>query len=47
VPGEYHERVAPVDLATTFAAELGINFPSAAVGKVLTEALKPEHATAQ
>ncbi|WP_162601113.1 alkaline phosphatase family protein [Occallatibacter savannae] len=44
VPGEYHERVAPVDLATTFAAELGINFPSAAVGRVLTQALKPEHA---
>ncbi|HEY2471901.1 MAG TPA: alkaline phosphatase family protein [Terracidiphilus sp.] len=44
VPGEYHERVAPVDLATTFAAELGVNFPSAAVGHVLTEALKPVHA---
>jgi predicted AlkP superfamily pyrophosphatase or phosphodiesterase len=44
VPGEYHERVAPVDLATTFASELGINFPSAAVGHVLTEALKPVHA---
>jgi len=42
VPGEYHERVAPVDLATTFAAELGINFPSAAVGRVLTIALQPE-----
>ena len=40
-PGEYHERVAPVDLATTFAAELGVNFPSAAVGRVLTGALKP------
>ena len=45
--GEYHERVAPVDLVTTFAAELGVNFPSAAVGRVLTEALKPEHARAQ
>lgn len=42
VPGEYHEPVAPVDLATTFAAELGINFPSAAVGRVLTQALQPE-----
>jgi predicted AlkP superfamily pyrophosphatase or phosphodiesterase len=42
VPGEYHERVAPVDLATTLAAELGINFPSAAVGRVLTQALQPE-----
>jgi arylsulfatase A-like enzyme len=47
VAGEYHERVAPVDLATTLAAELGINFPSAAVGKVLTQALKPEHAKVQ
>jgi predicted AlkP superfamily pyrophosphatase or phosphodiesterase len=44
VPGEYHERVAPVDLATTFAAELGINFPSAAIGRVLTQALQPENA---
>lgn len=43
VPGEYHKRVAPVDLATTLAAELGINFPSAAVGHVLTETLKPEN----
>ena len=42
VPGEYHERVAPVDMATTFSAELGINFPSAAVGRVLTVALQPE-----
>ncbi len=45
--GEYHERVAPVDLAPTFAAQLGINFPSAAVGRVLTEALKPGHTDAQ
>jgi len=45
--GEYHERVAPVDLATTLAAELGINFPSAAVGHVLTHALKPVHAGPQ
>jgi len=45
VPGEYHERVAPVDLATTFAAELGINFPSAAIGRVLTVALQPEQST--
>jgi predicted AlkP superfamily pyrophosphatase or phosphodiesterase len=39
-PGEYHERVAPVDLAPTFASLLGVNQPSAAVGRVLTEALK-------
>jgi predicted AlkP superfamily pyrophosphatase or phosphodiesterase len=41
VPGEYHERVAPVDLAVTFASLAGVNQPSAAVGRVLTEALKP------
>lgn len=41
VPGEYHERVAPVDLAVTFASLAGVNRPSAAVGRVLTEALKP------
>jgi len=40
VPGEYHERTAPVDLAATFASLAGINQPSAAVGRVLTEALK-------
>jgi predicted AlkP superfamily pyrophosphatase or phosphodiesterase len=40
-PGEYHERVAPVDLAVTFASLAGVNRPSAAVGRVLTEALKP------
>ena len=41
VPGAYHEHVAPVDLAVTFASLAGINQPSAAVGRVLTEALKP------
>jgi hypothetical protein len=41
VPGEYHERVAPVDLAVTLASLAGINQPSAAVGRVLTEAIKP------
>jgi hypothetical protein len=41
VPGEYHERVAPVDLAVTFASLAGVNRPSAAVGHVLTEAIKP------
>jgi hypothetical protein len=40
-PGEYHERVAPVDLAATLASLAGINQPSASVGRVLTEALKP------
>jgi hypothetical protein len=41
VPGEYHELVAPVDLAVTFASLAGVNRPSAAVGRVLTEAIKP------
>ena len=44
IPGEYHERVAPVDLAVTFASLAGVNQPSAAVGRVLTEALKPVRA---
>jgi len=47
VAGEYHGRVAPVDLAATFASLAGVNWPSAAVGRVLTEALKePLHPTA-
>ena len=41
VPGIYRGNVEPVDLAATFASALGINQPSAAVGKVLTEALRP------
>ena len=40
-PGIYHGRVAPVDLAATFASLLSINQPSASVGHVLTLALKP------
>lgn len=47
VPGAYHERVAPVDLAVTFASLAGVNRPSAAVGRVLTEALKPSHPASQ
>ena len=41
IPGEYHGRVAPVDLAATLASLAGINQPSAAVGRVLKEAIKP------
>ena len=41
IPGEYHGRVAPVDLAATLASLAGINQPSAAVGRVLTQAIKP------
>jgi arylsulfatase A-like enzyme len=39
-PGTYRGRVQPVDLAPTLASLLGVNFPSAAVGRVLNEALK-------
>jgi predicted AlkP superfamily pyrophosphatase or phosphodiesterase len=40
VPGAYHERVAPVDLAATFASLAGVNQPSASVGRILKEAIK-------
>jgi len=42
VPGTYHGVVAPVDIAATFASLLRINRPSAAVGRVLTEAIRTE-----
>jgi predicted AlkP superfamily pyrophosphatase or phosphodiesterase len=41
VPGYYRQQVAPVDIAATLASLLGVNRPSAAVGNVLTFALKP------
>lgn len=41
IPGTYHGVVAPVDIAATFASLLRINRPSAAVGRVLTEAMRP------
>jgi predicted AlkP superfamily pyrophosphatase or phosphodiesterase len=41
VTGKYLTRKAPVDIAATFAALLGINQPTASVGRVVTEALKP------
>lgn len=40
-PGTYRGRVQPVDLAATFASLLGVNQPTASVGQVLTQALKP------
>jgi len=46
IPGEYHERVAPVDLAATFASLAGVNQPSASVGRILKEALKKSSAGA-
>jgi predicted AlkP superfamily pyrophosphatase or phosphodiesterase len=45
-PGVYLERTAPVDIAATFAALLKVNQPSACVGRVLTEALKPSESSA-
>jgi predicted AlkP superfamily pyrophosphatase or phosphodiesterase len=42
VPGRYREQVAPVDLAATFASLLGVNAPSASVGRVLVEMVKAE-----
>jgi len=41
VPGTYLTRTAPVDIAATFAALLRVNQPTACVGRVVTEALKP------
>jgi hypothetical protein len=38
-PGTYRTPAEPVDLAVTFASLLGINAPTHAVGRVLTEAL--------
>ncbi|MDP9040014.1 MAG: alkaline phosphatase family protein [Acidobacteriota bacterium] len=40
-PGIYRQPVAPVDIAATLASLLGVNRPSAAVGQVVTFALKP------
>src|SRR5882757_2052155 len=42
VSGTYHGVVAPVDIASTFASLLRINRPSAAAGRVLTEAMRSE-----
>jgi predicted AlkP superfamily pyrophosphatase or phosphodiesterase len=39
--GPFRGRVAPVDMAATFASLLGINQPSSSVGKILTQALRP------
>jgi len=38
-PGTYRSHAEPVDLAATLASLLGINAPSHAIGRVLTEAL--------
>jgi len=41
LPGTYRTRSEPVDLAVTLASLLGINAPTHAIGRVLTEALAP------
>lgn len=41
--GAFRTHAEPVDLATTLASLLGINMPTHAVGRVLTEALAPAH----
>ncbi len=45
-PGTYRDSVQPVDLAVTLASLLGINAPTHAVGRVLTEALTSSHRSA-
>jgi predicted AlkP superfamily pyrophosphatase or phosphodiesterase len=40
-PGIYHTHVEAVDMAVTLTSLLGINAPTHAVGRVLTEALAP------
>jgi hypothetical protein len=42
VPGTYIEHSEPVDIAATFAALLGVNRPSACVGRVVSEAITTE-----
>lgn len=42
IPGTYHGRVEPVDIAATLAALLGINQPSASIGHILTQAIHTE-----
>jgi hypothetical protein len=44
-PGTYRTHAEPVDLAVTLASLLGINAPTHAVGRVLTEALAAPHQT--
>jgi predicted AlkP superfamily pyrophosphatase or phosphodiesterase len=41
-PGTYRASVEPIDMVATLASLLGINAPTHAVGRVLTEALAPQ-----
>lgn len=45
-PGTYRDSVQPVDLVVTLASLLGINAPTHAIGRVLTEALTSSHRSA-
>jgi hypothetical protein len=42
-PGNYRGKSEPIDLVATLASLLGINAPTHAVGRVLTEAIAPAH----
>jgi arylsulfatase A-like enzyme len=42
-PGVYRTHAEPVDLAVTLASLLGINAPTHATGRVLTEAIQTPH----
>jgi predicted AlkP superfamily pyrophosphatase or phosphodiesterase len=42
-PGTYRANVEPVDLAATLASLLGINAPTASVGRVLSDAIAAPH----
>lgn len=42
-PGVYRDEVEPIDMAPTLAVLLGVNRPTSATGRVLTEALAPAH----
>lgn len=42
-PGTYRTSVEPVDMVATLASLLGINAPTHAVGRVLTEAIAAHH----
>jgi hypothetical protein len=44
-PGTYRANVEPIDMAVTLASLLGVNAPTHAVGRVLTEALASAHHT--
>jgi len=46
-PAIYRTNSEPVDLAATLASLLGVNAPTHAIGRVLTEALAPAHSAGE